>query len=174
MNKSVELFDGSRLWKRYQRLFESIRETGSQRKLDALESKTDSLSPDVSSALGNSPLVAALEQVLRCEIERRRDELDTPRGEPEEPDALLILRGALPRLAADRQIVEALRAAGVDHAWAVETFSTSLAQSVATVEDQAKLVRAAGRIAPGQGELAQAEAELAPARATLEQVRGRP
>ena len=174
MKQPVTVFDGSRIWNRYERLFEAVRKARSQRKLNSLESKVDSLSDDLASVVEDRPLVADLETVLRSELERRRDELDVPRGMPDEPDYVLVLRSALVRLKADRGVAEALLDAGVDDAWARTTVFTSLGQSIATVADHVRLVKEYGRAAEAADTLAEAEAELSPARAVLQRAEARP
>jgi hypothetical protein len=174
MKQPVTVFDGNRIWKRYERLFDSVREASSPRKLDSLESKVDSLSDDLASAVEDRGLVADLEVVLRSELERRRDQVDVPRGQPEEPDSVLILQSALVRLEADRRVAEALLDAGVDDVWARSTVFTSLGQSIATVEDHVGLVKGYGRAAEAADTLAEAEAKLGPARAVLQRAEVRP
>jgi hypothetical protein len=154
-------------WTKYKRLYDRIPKARSDRDLSGLRGEVGDIAKDLDRAFaGQSVLVDRLQFILRDNLKHRHRQLNPPRGKPPRPDWLSALREAVERLAAEREVLGALRKGGYRDPWIEDRLVKEFRWYIGLVEQNIEL---AGKDAAAAGE---SPPEIENARRELEASRG--
>lgn len=124
------LLEGGRLWSRYRKLHDKIKEAKSLRSLESLADKVDDLDVDLEEQLPGDAIADDLVLILTEALETQEEILDRPRGRQPATDYAGRLRRANPRTAAYRRVAERLLDQGTRDAWVTRNIYAALVSSI--------------------------------------------
>jgi|GEM_PF-4199669 len=129
------LFDGSRIWGRYKKLFDRIRKARSVAAVERLDDKSDKLELKLAEALPErEQVVDDLLFLLRDEVTIRLDVLQPVRGRPPEPDYFEELGLWLDRMDAEQRLVAILLRQNAQDPWVISRLYTDFVSVLSAIE----------------------------------------